>query len=177
MPNSFRIKTTLGIDKVVQVKLEQNYDTLEILSMSIQPEEAYIRNCAPFGVICGRVFCNNGFGLPNARLSIFIPLEEQDEQNAIVTSLYPYKDFTTVNEDGYKYNLLPYSPSYSAHVPVGTFPDRIDALTNKSVIEVYDKYYKYTVKTNDAGDFMIFGVPVGQHTLFMQIDLSDIGQC
>ena len=176
MPNSFRIKTTLGIDKVVQVKLEQNYDTLEILSMSIQPEEAYIRNCAPFGVVCGRVFCNNGFGLPNARLSIFIPLEEQDEQNAIVTSLYPYKDFTTVNEDGYKYNLLPYSPSYSAHVPVGTFPDRIDALTNKSVIEVYDKYYKYTVKTNDAGDFMIFGVPVGQHTLFMQIDLSDIGQ-
>ena len=176
MPKSFRIKTTLGIDNVIQVNLEQSYDTLEILSMSIQPEEAYIRNCAPFGVICGRVFCNNGLGLPNARLSIFIPLEQQDEENAVISALYPYKDFTTVNEEGYKYNLLPYSKSYSGHIPVGTFPDRTDALINKSVIQVYDKYYKYTVKTNDAGDFMIFGVPVGQHTLFMQIDLSDIGQ-
>lgn len=176
MPNSFRIKSDLGTDKVLQVKLEQNFDSLEILSMSINPEQEYLRNCAQFGVVCGRVFVNNGFGLPNARISIFIPLEQQDETNSIISVLYPYKDFITVNEDGYKYNLLPYTPSHSAHVPVGTFPERSDALIDKSVIEVYDKYYKYTVKTNDAGDFMIFGVPVGQHDLFMQIDLSDIGQ-
>jgi len=176
MPNSFRIKSDLGTDKVLQVKLEQNFDSLEILSMSINPEQEYLRTCAPFGVVCGRVYVNNGFGLPNARISIFIPLEQQDETNSIISVLYPYKDFTTVNEDGYKYNLLPYTQSHSAHVPVGTFPERSDALIDKSVVEVYDKYYKYTVKTNDAGDFMIFGVPVGQHDLFMQIDLSDIGQ-
>jgi len=176
MPNSFRIKSDLGTDKVLQVKLEQNFDSLEILSMSINPEQEYLRTCAEFGVICGRVYVNNGFGLPNARLSIFIPLEEQDETNSIISTLYPYKDFSTVNEDGYKYNLLPYTSSHSGHVPVGTFPERSDVLIDKSVIEVYDKYYKFTVKTNDAGDFMIFGVPVGQHDLFMQIDLSDIGQ-
>ena len=80
MPNSFRIKSDLGTDKVLQVKLEQNFDSLEILSMSINPEQEYLRNCAQFGVVCGRVFVNNGFGLPNARISIFIPLEQQDEK-------------------------------------------------------------------------------------------------
>jgi hypothetical protein len=41
---------------------------------------------------------------------------------------------------------------------------------------VYDKYYKFTVKTNESGDYMIFGVPVGSQTLHIDIDLSDIGE-
>ncbi len=40
---------------------------------------------------------------------------------------------------------------------------------------MYEKYYKYTVKTNDAGDFMIWGVPVGIQTIHVDVDLSDIG--
>ena len=46
----------------------------------------------------------------------------------------------------------------------------------KKVKEVYDKYYKFTVKTNDSGDFMIFGVPLGTQTVHVDIDLSDIGE-
>jgi hypothetical protein len=176
MPNSYRIRTEIGVDKVLQVKLDQDYDTLEVLSMAIFPNDVYTRSCADFGVVCGRVFCNKGLGLQNARVSIFIPIEAIDENNPIVSVLYPYKNFEDVNEDGYKYNLLPYTKSFSNHVPVGTFPDRIDALTNESVIEVYDKYYKFTAKTNLSGDFMIFGIPVGQYDLFMQLDLSDIGE-
>ena len=42
-------------------------------------------------------------------------------------------------------------------------------------MEVYEKYYKYTTTTNDAGDYIIFGVPTGQHTIHMDVDLSDIG--
>ena len=37
------------------------------------------------------------------------------------------------------------------------------------------KYYKYTTRTNEAGDYMIFGVPVGSQTIHVDIDLSDIG--
>jgi hypothetical protein len=176
MPNSYRIRTDIGTNKVLQVNLDQDFDKLEILSLSIFPNDVYTRSCADFGVICGRVFANRGLGLVNARVSVFIPIFEEDELNPIISTLYPYKSFEDFNEDGYKYNLLPYSQSYSGHVPVGTFPDRLDALVNPSVIEVYDKYYKFTAKTNDAGDFMIFGVPVGQHELFMQVDLSDIGE-
>jgi hypothetical protein len=175
MPNSFRIRTKLSEDKNIQVKLDQDFDTLEVLSLTITPDEIYTRTCANFGVVCGRVFCNNGFGLPNARLSIFVPLQSEDENSAIITALYPYKSTSDTNEDGYKYNLLPYTASHSGHVPVGTFPDRLDTLIDKNVIEVYDKYYKYTVQTNDSGDFMLFGLPVGAHQLLMQVDLSDIG--
>lgn len=176
MSSTYRIRTELGVNKTIQVKLEQNYDTLELLSLTISPNNLYTRACADYGVVCGRVFCNNGFGLPNARLSIFIPIDELDITNQDISVLYPYQSINDVNEDGYLYNLLPYTQSHSGHVPVGTFPDRIDALINKTVIEVYDKYYRFTVSTNDSGDFMILGVPTGQQTLFMQVDLSDIGE-
>lgn len=176
MPNSFRIRTQLGANRTIPVKLDQDYDKLEILSLAIYPNNVYTRSCADYGVLCGRVFANKGYGIVNARVSIFIPISPEDESNPIVSTLYPYKGFDDFNEDGYKYNLLPYTPSHSGHVAVGTFPERIDALTNPTVIEVYDKYYKFTAKTNDAGDYMIFGLPLGQHDIFMQVDLSDIGE-
>ena len=176
MSSSYRIRTELGVNKTIQVKLEQNFDTLELLSLTISPNNLYTRSCANYGVVVGRVFCNNGFGLPNVRLSIFVGLDDLDANDVIISTLYPYREVNDVNEDGYKYNLLPYSPSYNGHIPVGTFPDREDALVNDTVIQVYDKYYKFTVSTNDSGDFMIFGVPPGQQTLFMQVDLSDIGE-
>jgi hypothetical protein len=176
MSSSYRIRTELGVNKTIQVKLEQNFDTLELLSLTISPNNLYTRSCANYGVVVGRVFCNNGFGLPNVKLSIFIGIDDLDANDVIISTLYPYRTINDVNEDGYKYNLLPYSPSYNGHIPVGTFPDREDALVNDTVIQVYDKYYKFTVSTNDSGDFMIFGVPPGQQTLFMQVDLSDIGE-
>ena len=180
MPKSYRIRTQLGINQNIPVKipivLEQNFDTLEILSLAIRPDDIYIRSCADYGVVCGRIFCNNGFGIPNARVSVFVPIEEIDTQNDYIASLYPYTSFADINDDGYRYNLLPYTQSHSGHVPVGTFPERLDVLTDKPLIQVYEKYYKFTVKTNESGDYMIFGVPLGQQTLFMQVDLSDIGE-
>ena len=49
-------------------------------------------------------------------------------------------------------------------------------LTRREVLQVYEKYYKYTVKTNSSGDFMIVGVPLGQQKLVMDLDLSNMGQ-
>ncbi|CAB4129641.1 hypothetical protein UFOVP117_52 [uncultured Caudovirales phage] len=180
MPKSYRIRTQLGINQNIPVKipivLEQNFDTLEILSLAIRPDDIYIRSCADYGIVCGRIFCNNGFGIPNARVSVFVPIEDIDTQNDYIASLYPYTNFTDINDDGYRYNLLPYTQSHSGHVPTGTFPERLDVLTDKPLIQVYEKYYKFTVKTNESGDYMIFGLPLGQQTLFMQVDLSDIGE-
>jgi hypothetical protein len=126
--------------------------------------------------VIGRVSVNNGFGIPNAKVSIFLPLDSVDQANPIISELYPYKTLLDNNDDGYRYNLLPYVQSYSAHVPTGTFFTRKDVLTNPTLIEVYDKYYKYNALTNESGDFMIFGVPVGSHTIVMDVDLSDIGE-
>jgi hypothetical protein len=176
MPKSLRIRTEVGKDRNLTFNLDQDFEFIEILSIKLSQEDLYVRQCADYGVVVGRISINDGFGVPNAKLSIFIPISDEDELDPIISTLYPYKNVSDVNEDGYKYNLLPYKPSYPGHAPTGTFPDLSDALTNPVVVEIYDKYYKFTVTTNDSGDFMIFGVPVGTQRLVLNVDLSDIGQ-
>jgi hypothetical protein len=176
MGQSYRIKTELGISKTINVQLDQDFEFLEILSLKIQQEGLYDRSCADYGVVVGRVTANNGFGLPNARVSVFIPIDSVDQSNPLISSIYPYKSPTDKNEDGYRYNLLPYEKSYSTHAATGTLPTRLDVLTGSTAIQIYDKYYKFTSKTNESGDYMIMGVPQGQHTLVMDVDLSDIGE-
>ena len=176
MGDSYRIRTELGTNKSINLQLDQDFEFLEILSLKIQQSEIYTRSCADYGVLVGRVTANNGFGLPNARVSIFIPIEQIDESNPIISSIYPYKSPTDRNEDGYRYNLLPYNPSYSKHAATGTFPTRSDVLTGSTVVEIYDKYFRFTSKTNESGDYMIMGVPLGEQTIVMDVDLSDIGE-
>ena len=176
MSNSYRIRTTPGVDKNINVLIDQDFEYLEILSLKILQSDVYSRPCSDYGVAVGRVSVNGGFGIPNAKISIFIPLTTEDESNPVISTLYPYKNLRTINEDGYRYNLLPYKKSYSGHVPTGTFFTREDVLTDSTLIEVYDKYYRYTTTTNESGDYMIFGVPVGAQTIIADIDLSDIGE-
>jgi hypothetical protein len=176
MGQSYRIRTELGVNKTISVQLDQDFEFLEILSLKIQQTDVYTRSCSEYGVVVGRVTANNGFGIPNARVAVFIPIEPIDESNPIISSIYPYKSPTDKNSDGYRYNLLPYEKSYSAHAATGTLPTRDDSLTDGTAVEIYDKYYKYTTKTNESGDYMIMGVPLGSQTLVMDVDLSDIGE-
>lgn len=177
MSNSYRIRTTPGVDKSIRVRIDQDFEYLEILSLKLLQSEVYTRKCSDYGVIVGRVSINNGFGVPNAKVSIFIPLSSDDEENnPILADLYPYKTLSQTNDIGYRYNLLPTEPSYSNHVPTGSFFTKNDVLTNSTKIEIYDKYYKYNTVTNESGDYMIFGVPVGSQTIVVNVDLSDIGE-
>jgi hypothetical protein len=176
MGQSYRIRTELGINKTINVQLDQQFDFLEILSLKIQQADVYTRSCANYGVIVGRITANNGLGIPNARVSVFIPITDVDQSNPYISSIYPYKSLADKNEDGYRYNLLPYEKSYSTHAATGTFPSRQDVLTGTTAVEIYDKYYKYTAKTNESGDYMIMGVPLGYQTVLMDVDLSDIGE-
>ena len=175
MPKSYRIRTKLGTDQNIQVKLEQDFDFLEILSLKLRQEDVYADFCADYGVVVGRIVANGGFGIPNARVSVFVPIDSLDVNDPVISTLYPYTRPEDKNEDGYRYNLLPYEPQYEGHVPTGTFPTREDVLTRTEVLEIYEKYYRFTVKTNDSGDFMIVGVPLGIQTVVMDLDLSDMG--
>lgn len=157
MSKNYRFKTEVGIDKEVRLQIEQDFDFLEILSLKLRQEDIYDRYCADYGVVAGRVVANGGFGIPNVNVSVFVPLDNIDENDPIISTLYPYKTVIQKNEDGYRYNLLPYKKEYGGHNPTGTFPDREDVLTRKEVLYVYEKYYKYTVKTNNSGDFMKIG--------------------
>lgn len=176
MGNSYRIRTVPGKDQNIVIDINQDFEQLEILSLKIRQDDVYTRDCSDYGVIAGRVLANNGYGIPNAKVSVFIPVSDEDLLNPAIAAIYPYKSLSDRNEDGYKYNLLPYLPSYPNHTPTGTFPSRVDNLTNQTAIEIYNKYFKFTVETNESGDYMIFGVPVGSQTLVMNLDLSDMGQ-
>ncbi len=91
MPKSYRIRTEVGKDKSIKVQLEQDFESLEILSLKILQSDIYNRVCADYGVVIGRITANNGLGLPNCKVSVFIPLTTEDEENPVISELYPYK--------------------------------------------------------------------------------------
>jgi hypothetical protein len=180
MSKSFRIRTTPGNDNgylKVNVDLNQNYDHLEILSLKISQNDDYQSFCAEYGVIAGRVIINNGFGVPNVRVSIFVPVDETDLNDSVKSAIYPYTEPfpDQKNKNGIRYNVLPKNQQTLDHTPVGTFPKKREVLDNNTTLEIYEKYYKYTTTTNEAGDYILFGVPVGDHFLHYDMDVSDIG--
>lgn len=171
---SYRIRTTVGgNDNVLNVKLTQTYDTLEVLSLKIDQKNSYKTFRSDYGIVIGRVFANGGYGVPNAKVSVFI----KSENNNILDEniLYPYKSTNSLGVDNIRYNLLPESVDVACHQDVGTFPNKRYVLDNDDIIEIFDKYYTYTTTTNSAGDYMLFGIPIGINTLHMDVDLSDIG--
>lgn len=175
---TFRIRTDIG-EKLssdyitLDANLVQDYDTFDILSVKINSVDTYKLHNANYGVVVGRVLANNGFGIPNAKLSIFIAADSDDGEK--LRELYPFSSTVAKDRKGVRYNLLPNEKVTDCHQVVGTFPNKRYALDNDVVLEVFDKYYKYTTRTNNAGDYLIMGVPVGAHTLHMDLDLSDCG--
>jgi hypothetical protein len=178
MSNTIRIRTTPnGGDKYIKLNLEQDFDSIEILSLKISQEDAYRKFCSDYGVVVGRVSINNGFGVPNAKVSIFIPLDDVDAQDPLISGLYPFEVISDKDSDGIRYNLLPTTSETDndCYTPVGTFPTKREILDNDTMLQVYCKYYKFTTTTNHAGDFMFFGVPLGSHVVHVDADISDIG--
>jgi len=178
MSDNIRIRTTPnGGDKYVKIKLEQDFDFIEILSLKISQEDTYRKFCSDYGVIAGRVIMNNGFGVPNAKVSVFIPIDDIDKEDPVIKGLYPYEVITDTDSDGIRYNLLPKTSETGneCYTPVGTFPNKREILDNDAILHVYSKYYKFTTTTNESGDYMIFGVPLGTYILHVDVDISDIG--
>jgi len=180
MSKSYRIRTTPGGTNgflKVNVDLNQNYDFLEILSLKISQKDDYQNFCSDYGVVAGRVILNDGFGVPNVRVSIFVPVDDVDLSDPVKSAIYNYTEPfpDQKNANGIRYNVLPKNQQTLDHTPVGTFPKKREILDNNTTLEIYEKYYKYTTTTNEAGDYILFGVPVGDHFLHYDMDVSDIG--
>ena len=173
---SYRIRTTVGqeADSFLDVHLDQEYDSFEILSLKISDRDTYKLHNADYGVIVGRVLANGNFGVPNAKISVFIPADESNK-NLELWNLYPYTSTSTQNDKNIRYNLLSDQSVKDCHKAVGTFPNKTYLLENDGLLEIFDDYYIYTTRTNAAGDYVICGVPTGMQTLHMDLDLSDCG--
>lgn len=172
---SYRIKADVGNEKVINVELQQDINILEILSLKINQEDVYKLHSSNYGVIVGRVVANGGYGITNAKVSVFIELDDIDRYNNEIVNYYPYTSVMTNDKEGRRYNLLPDSSSDDCYQIVGSFPNKRLVLDNDTILEIFDKYWKYTTVTNKAGDYMIFSVPTGNQQIHVDIDLSDIG--
>jgi len=177
MSDNIRLKTIPGTSQNINIKINQKFDFIEILSLKISQEEVYRRFCSDYGSVIGRVIINRGIGVPNAKVSIFIPIDKEDALDPEIFGLYPFEVVTDKDINGIPYNLLPKvgDKTDDCFTSVGTFPSKREVQDNPEMGEIYCKYYKFTTTTNDSGDYMIFGIPVGSHLMHVDVDLSDIG--
>ena len=148
MSKSFRIKTTTdGTNKSIVLKLEQNYDTLEILSLKLSQDKLYRTFSSDYGVLIGRVLANDGLGIPNAKISVFIPISTTDSNNPLITKIYPFSKVTDKNITGARYNLITPKNLLIGTTGTtgiyGTFPSKQQFLDDDTYLEVYEKYYKF----------------------------------
>lgn len=166
----------------IKVLLEQNIEKIEFLSLELSTVNVYQNQNSDYGVLIGRVIANDGVGVPNAKISIFIPVNDADINNDNIYSIYPYKTPRDKNNEGKRYNLLPRVSCINPEndiikpkQPFGSFPLKEEIITNDVLMTVYKKYYKYSTVTNSSGDYMIFGAPIGIQTVHMSVDITDIG--
>lgn len=177
------LTSNVGDDKYIKVRLEQNVKTLEFLTLSLSTEDVYQNFNADYGVLIGRVVANDGVGIPNVKISVFLPLTDEDSLNGEIVSIYPYKTPRDKNNEGKRYNLLPrvaqfnnQTGTYKPKQPFGSFFIKPEIVVNEPYLNVYKKYYKFTALTNEFGDYMMFGVPTGTQTIHMSADITDIGK-
>lgn len=176
---SYRIRTKVGSDNNgslnIDLNLLQDYDLFEILSLKIDTKNLYKYQTSKYGCVVGRVLANGGVGVPNVKISAFIPIDEVDSNNPVYKYLYPYTSTRDRDSNDIRYNLLTDQKIDSCHQNIGTFPNKRLVLDDSNILEVYDKYYIHTTTTNGSGDYMLFGVPVGNTIIHSDLDLSDIG--
>lgn len=174
---TYRIRTKLGETEPINIpiNLMQEYNSFEILSLKMNVDENYNSYTSTEGIVVGRVStANNGLGIPNVRVSIFVPkgqYSQTDEEEV----LYPFSSPNDKDGDRVRYNLLPSESDVDCYQVIGTLPTKRKILDNETVCEVFEKYYKYTTVTNEAGDFMLTNIPVGKQRIHIDADLSDIG--
>jgi hypothetical protein len=196
---SIRVKTDIG-DKFINVNLDQTHESLDILSLKVFQKDLYRLFDADYGIIVGRVVGNNSVGIPNCRISVFVPFDEEaiteptkldDIEKIQSAALYTYESVYDRDVDGKIFNLLPkygknrnfngypdndYAIGATPKTPVGTFPEKEEILANDSLAYIYDKYYKYTTVTNESGDYILV-VPANRtFTINMSCDITDIGK-
>lgn len=195
---SIRIKTNIG-DKFVSVNLDQTYESMDILSLKVYQKDVYRLFDADYGIIVGRVLAN-GVGIPNCRISVFVPINEETIANPInlddikkieAAALYPFKTVLDKDGNGKVYNLLPkysrnrnfngfpdndYGIGATPKTPVGSFLEKEEVVTNETVAYVYDKYYKFSTITNESGDYILTVPSNRSYSVNMCCDITDIGR-
>ena len=82
MPETIRLKTQVGVDREINVQLDQDFEQLEILSLKVRSEDVYTRMCADYGIVVGRVVADSWC----AEACVFIDLTTQKDCHVTLVS-------------------------------------------------------------------------------------------
>jgi hypothetical protein len=93
-------------------------------------------------VIVGRVSVNNGFGVPNAMVSVFIPLDDVDKKMIEIRGL-PIHVTSDKDENG----VDTYTKEVVQTYVLVTLSQQKGSFRNDQLGYVYEKYYKFTTTT------------------------------
>ena len=102
---TYRVHTKVREDKFLDVNINQDIEQIEILSLKLDVENFYKLHTSNYGCLVGRVLANQGVGVPNVKISVFIPVESADMENPIFRYLYPYSNTKSKDQNGVRYNL------------------------------------------------------------------------
>jgi hypothetical protein len=189
-----RLRTEAGNEKdnFVQVSLTEHFDYLDVLSLELAQRDLYQLRHADYGVVAGRVIANEGVGVPNCRVSLFIAAADgTSPADQLLAQRYPWTAVSDLDADGLRYNLLPSQQGFRGFngfepnelgigatpvTPLGSFPERESVLADPVAQAVHARYYRYTTVTNESGDYALVGIPVGSYTLHLDADLTDLGR-
>lgn len=168
--NKYRIKTKIlpEQNQYLKVNINQDFDALDILTLSIYGTDVYPNPCGDWGVVIGRVVDRNSFPMENVKIGYIIPIDEDDSNDITIKTIYN----NIVNSD---YPLLPNYRVNKNHYPVGAFPSEDEVLSNTALEYVYKKYFKHITSTNQNGDYVLMGLPLGQGRIIMNFDSTDAG--
>jgi len=168
--NKYRIKTKIlpEQNQYLKVNIQQDFDVLDILTLSVYGTDAYPNPCGNWGIIMGRIVDSNNFPMENVKVGYVLPLDDTDKNDITISSIY--NDIM-----GNKYPLLPKYKVNKNHYPVGGFPSEDEVMANSALEYVYKKYFKFVTSTNQNGDYTILGIPLGKGGLLMNFDSTDAG--
>ena len=84
---TYRIKADVLGEQSISLNLAQDYESFDILSVNISQADLYKLHSADYGVVVGRVVANGNFGIPNAKVSIFIPRDNNFNVTSEIESI------------------------------------------------------------------------------------------
>jgi hypothetical protein len=164
-------------DYYLNVKINRSVDTLDTLNVYNIPYNDGTKFTNDTGVLYGKIEAiqvllddsGNNLRIPikNASIGIFSPSDE-----------FPYVGSVDQNGNRIRLNLFENIQTNNLLQSYGSFQSFLTDVKNSPKDYENDTIpakYKYTTVTNDYGEFVLHGIPVGQQTLMIEIDLLKQG--
>lgn len=164
-------------DYYLNVKINRSVDTLDTLNVYNVPYNDGTKFTNDTGVLYGKIEAiqvllddsGNNLRIPikNASIGIFNPSDE-----------FPYVGSVDQNSNRIRLNLFENIQTNNLLQSYGSFQSFLTDVKNSPKDYENDTIpakYKYTTVTNDYGEFVLHGIPIGQQTLMVEIDLLKQG--